>query len=50
MSSEIGPTTRADCPTTEVGGAPRTLFGAVELIGARQANGGLAICMQARRA
>jgi len=46
----IWPTTRGDCPTTEVGGAPRTLFGAVELIGARGADGGVATCNEAHRA
>jgi preprotein translocase subunit YajC len=32
-------TTRSDCPKTRAGGPPRTLCGAVELIGARKASG-----------
>ena len=49
-SSAIWPTSRADCPTTEVAGPPRTLFGAVEPSGAREANGGVTTCTKAHRA
>lgn len=49
-NSASWPTIRADCPTTEVDGPPRTLFGAVELIGARGANGGAATRTTAHRA
>ena len=49
-SSAIWPTSRATCPPTEVAVPPRTLFGAVEPSGAREANGGVTTCTKAHRA